>query len=84
MAGNVWEWTGSLWGKDWEEPDFGYPYDPADGREDTSAPDTVRRVLRGGSFYYFGDDVRCAVRDGFSPDIWYDYDSVRVVVSPGS
>ena len=34
MAGNVWEWTGSLWGKDVGEPAFGYPYHAKDGRED--------------------------------------------------
>ena len=33
MAGNVWEWTLSLWGKELDEPDFKYPYDPEDGRE---------------------------------------------------
>jgi formylglycine-generating enzyme required for sulfatase activity len=26
MAGNVREWTISLWGKDVNKPDFGYPY----------------------------------------------------------
>ena len=30
MAGNVWEWTRSLWGTDSEKPDFGYPYEPGD------------------------------------------------------
>jgi formylglycine-generating enzyme required for sulfatase activity len=53
MAGNVWEWTSSLWGKDYQTPDFGYPYDPKDGREDPNAPDTVLRVLRGGSFFSY-------------------------------
>ena len=32
------------------KPEFSYPYDPKDGRENPNAPDTVRRVLRGGSF----------------------------------
>ncbi len=50
VAGNVWEWTSSLWGKDASKPEFGYPYDAKDGRENLSAPDTVPRVLRGGSF----------------------------------
>jgi formylglycine-generating enzyme len=44
MAGNVLEWTGSLWGKDMGKPAFGYPYDAKDGREDLSAPDNVLRV----------------------------------------
>src|SRR5690606_17447059 len=51
MAGNVWEWTISLWGKDANKPDYGYPYDPNDGREAPDAPDAVRRTLRGGSWF---------------------------------
>ncbi|MGZ8250190.1 SUMF1/EgtB/PvdO family nonheme iron enzyme, partial [Methylomagnum sp.] len=30
MAGNVWEWTRSLWGRDFSKPDFAYPYEPTD------------------------------------------------------
>lgn len=38
MAGNVWEWTRTVWCTNWldkdgDEPEFRYPYDPADGRE---------------------------------------------------
>ena len=62
MAGNVWEWTSSLWGTDVNKPEFGYPYDATDGRENLSAPDTVLRVLRGGSFRDDAQDVRCAYR----------------------
>jgi formylglycine-generating enzyme required for sulfatase activity len=67
MAGNVWEWTSSLWGKNIESPDFGYPYNSADGREDLNAADDVRRVLRGGSWFMDQRGVRATVRSG-----WYD------------
>jgi formylglycine-generating enzyme required for sulfatase activity len=49
-AGNVWEWTLSLWGEDWQKPEFGYPYDSQDGRENLDVAATVRRTLRGGSW----------------------------------
>ena len=50
MAGNIWEWTRSLWGEDIEKPRFTDPYTADDGREDVKAPDNVYRVLRGGAF----------------------------------
>jgi formylglycine-generating enzyme required for sulfatase activity len=44
MIGNVSEWTRSLWGKHFDEPDFASPYDPDDRkREDLDAVDEVRR-----------------------------------------
>ena len=58
MAGNVWEWTRSLYKE--------YPYDPDDGREDLDAEG--RRVVRGGSFIVGRSYVRCAFRDGYLPD----------------
>jgi formylglycine-generating enzyme required for sulfatase activity len=67
MVGNVWEWTLSLWGTDWRNPTFNYPYQSGDGREDTSPGDEVLRVVRGGSW---GDDqilARCAYRYWFYP-----------------
>jgi formylglycine-generating enzyme required for sulfatase activity len=63
MAGNVWEWTASLWGKDGSKPDYGYPYKPQDGRQSQSAGDDIRRILRGGSFNHDARNVRAAVRD---------------------
>src|SRR3990167_139238 len=44
LAGNVWEWTRSLWGHS-ANLDFKYPYVPTDGREDLAAPDNVDRAL---------------------------------------
>ena len=61
MAGNVWEWTRSAWGQRWEAPDFTYPYDPHDGREDVSRTD-LQRALRGGSWHNGAHHVRSALR----------------------
>ncbi len=50
MAGNVWEWTNTLWGQNWEKPDFSYPYIPAnDTRESMNVGGF--RILRGGAFF---------------------------------
>jgi formylglycine-generating enzyme required for sulfatase activity len=68
MAGNVYEWTLSLWGKDMQKPDFGYPYDPGDGREDLDAGNGVMRVLRGGAFYYSALYARAPHRVKSYPD----------------
>ena len=62
LSGNVWEWTLSLWGEVLWTQNLVTLTISADGREDLSAPDSVRRVLRGGAF---GNDqyrVRCAYR----------------------
>jgi serine/threonine-protein kinase len=61
MAGNVWQWTSSLWGVTLEKPDYGYPYHANDGREDPSNRNA--RVLRGGG-YFEVHNIRCAVRLG--------------------
>jgi gamma-glutamyl hercynylcysteine S-oxide synthase len=82
-AGNVWEWTSSLWGEDGSKSTYGYPYKADDGREDMSAPDSVRRVLRGGSFDYYVYRVRCAYRYGSAPAHGYYYRGFRVL-APGS
>jgi formylglycine-generating enzyme required for sulfatase activity len=76
MAGNVWEWTRSLWGT--------YP-DPAKGPERTAREDlsaSGRRVLRGGAFYLNPRFVRCAARLHNSPDYRRSGIGFRVVVSP--
>jgi formylglycine-generating enzyme required for sulfatase activity len=75
MAGNVWEWTRSLMRY--------YPYIPDDGREDVEA--SRERVVRGGSFYHFRNNARCAYRcwhyDGLASVALDDF-GFRVCVSP--
>jgi formylglycine-generating enzyme required for sulfatase activity len=83
MSGNVWEWTHSLWGKDWEKSEFKYPYDPRDGRENESADKDARRVLRGGSFFNPVRRLRCAHRGWFDPFDGIRFGGFRVVVAPG-
>ncbi|GAB4534657.1 MAG: hypothetical protein Kow0063_18010 [Anaerolineae bacterium] len=73
MAGNVWEWCHSRYAP--------YPYNAKDGREGPESNDT--RVLRGGSFYNPGGNVRCASRVRDSPDYRHDDLGFRVVVAPG-
>jgi len=70
MAGNVWEWTQSLY--------KAYPYNPKDGREDPEAAGL--RVLRGGSSARDVGDVRCAVRRGDVPNLWSYSVGFRVCV----
>jgi formylglycine-generating enzyme required for sulfatase activity len=82
MAGNVWEWTTSLWGEDWQKPEFEYPYDPSDGRENLEAGDRVCRVLRGGAFVYYQWSSRCTFRDDDFPDLRLGYSGFRVVAAP--
>ncbi len=81
MVGNVWEWTRSLWGLNLRAPEFGYPYDPGDGRENEAAPEYVRRVLRGVSFYNDAAMARCAARYRYSPHNTYDSVGFRVALA---
>jgi formylglycine-generating enzyme required for sulfatase activity len=84
LSGNVWEWTRSLWVKEPEKPDFRYPYDPGDGRENLKAGDDVQRVLRGGAFYGSSRVVRAAVRNWYVPNDRYRDYGFRVVLAPPS
>jgi formylglycine-generating enzyme required for sulfatase activity len=85
MTGNVWEWTRSLWGRcDWPPPEFGYPYNPADGRENLHAPSNVWRVLRSNTFLCDSARARSAARDKFSPEGSFKKIGFRVVMRPAS
>jgi formylglycine-generating enzyme required for sulfatase activity len=71
MAGNVWEWTRSLF-----KP---YPYDPADGRENLGVSGV--RVVRGGSYDVLVRELgRCSSRFWRSPDRRYWDVGFRVVI----
>ncbi len=67
MAGNVREWTNSLY-KD-------YPYQARDGRETVYSNES--RILRGGCWFSSGGGVRSAYREGGSPDITWDFNGFR-------
>jgi formylglycine-generating enzyme required for sulfatase activity len=84
LSGNVWEWTRSLWRTKADKPDFGYPYDAGDGRENLAAGDDTLRVLRGGSYNDDAAGVRCALRFGFNPFNRYVVIGFRVALSPSS
>jgi len=83
MAGNVWEWTMTCWGRTSVlRPDYVYPYNQDDGREAPSGPDA--RVLRGGSWYGDQRNARCACRFRLVPGDCDRDVGFRVVVSLAS
>lgn len=83
LLGNVQEWTRSLWGRQPQQPDYGYPYDPADGREVTDTgrlPPLARLVHRGGSFKSAPADLRCTARGNALPDSKIAWRGFRVAM----
>jgi formylglycine-generating enzyme required for sulfatase activity len=72
MSGNVWEWMLNLY--------RGYPYRPADGREDPLADG--RRALRGGSWSDSQRGARVSARSNSRPDLFSSIVGFRVVVAP--
>ncbi len=83
LLGNVQEWTRSLWGSQLGQPDFGYPCDPADGREADDAaklPAQARLVHRGGSFKSAPAALRVAARGNALPDSKQTWRGFRVAM----
>lgn len=71
MAGNVREWTNSLFRS--------YPYSQSDGREDPSS--TSYRVLRGGSWARLSTFARAAFRVSNQPGGVNDFSGFRLALS---
>ncbi len=71
MAGNVFEWTSSLY--------YRYPYIGTDGREDPEA--RYQRVMRGGSWQFSSGECRSSFRRNFAMHLRYDYVGIRVAKS---
>lgn len=80
MAGQVWEWTTTLWGDDMATPHFAYPYRD-DGREDPEAGPSIRRVLRGGCFSSGRQKACCTYRGSLEPDGFWRGNGFRVAVA---
>lgn len=63
LAGNVFEWTLSKWGGNWQALEFAYPYRANDGREDVQG--SGARVMRGGSWFNGYQEALCAYRSRY-------------------
>jgi formylglycine-generating enzyme required for sulfatase activity len=68
LAGNVWEWTSSIY-KD-------YPYNSNDGRENVNT--WGARVVRGGNYLNAAKNIRCADRHSIYPTARDIYIGFRV------
>ena len=79
MAGQVWEWTTTVWGENMATPAFAYPY-ADDGREAPDAGPSTRRVLRGGCFSSTRVKACCTYRGSLEPDGAWRGNGFRIVV----
>jgi iron(II)-dependent oxidoreductase len=80
MAGNIWEWCSTLWGKDMAAPSYRYPWRD-DGREALEAAPELRRVLRGGCFSSGRLKANCTYRGSLEPCGYWRGNGFRVVVA---
>jgi formylglycine-generating enzyme required for sulfatase activity len=76
MAGNVWEWTSTIFAP--------YPYQ-IEGEQEKDADTTSNRIVRGGSWYDDSQRARVAYRDyRIQPDFVFFSFGFRLVVRAGS
>ena len=76
LTGNAYTWTSSIYDQD----EFRYPHDPADGRENSSSINP--RVLRGGSWRFNQARARAAYRSYYYPGDRLNNYGFRVVRPP--
>ncbi|HLO17215.1 MAG TPA: SUMF1/EgtB/PvdO family nonheme iron enzyme, partial [Anaerolineales bacterium] len=80
LAGNVCEWTRSIWGPNVEKPQFTYPYQD-DAREDVRASNQMLRVCRGGSCYSPAEHIRCSHREADFPYARREHIGFRLAIT---
>ena len=74
MHGNVWEWVEDVYSSS-----YNFRALPTNGSANMSVGDLDSRVLRGGSWYNYGDDLRSAYRYGYAPAERLNFIGFRLV-----
>lgn len=79
LCGNGWEWTSSAHGTDPSNPEYRYPYDPGDGREEPDTDYSMYRIARGPAWMGIAQVVAWA-REEYEPGMRYPANTFRVAV----
>jgi formylglycine-generating enzyme required for sulfatase activity len=67
LAGNVWEWCRTRWGRFWQTMEYIYPYQLTDDRDNDNEGRYVR-IMRGGSWFDAALAAGMATRRRYLPD----------------